>query len=143
MRTSTLSIVLGLATFGVGLLHAEERSAAKEACSLATLKGSYTYRIQGYRDGKPYASSGFFSFDGKGQVLNLYANSVEREQRLASGTYRLDETCAGSMTLDETTVNQFYVSPAGDGFVFVRVSGDGVIGTESRRVTRELLVTEQ
>jgi len=143
MRTGTLSIVLGLAVLGGEPLHAEEKHKADEACSLATLKGSYTYHIQGYRDGKAYASGGFFSFDGKGQVLNLYTNSVEREQRLATGTYRVDETCAGSMTLDETTVNQLYVSPAGEGFVFVRVSGDGVIGTESRRVTRELLVAEQ
>lgn len=124
-------------------LPAEEHRDADRACSPETLKGTFTYYIQGYRDGKPYASGGFFSFDGKGQVLNLYTNSVERDQRLAKGTYSVDDRCAGSMTLNETTVNQFYVGPAGESFVFVRTSEEGIIGTHAQRVARELLVRER
>lgn len=144
MKIRTLFIVfLGLAALGGEALHAQGNSSGEKTCSPETLKGTYTYHIQGYRDGKPYASGGFLSFDGKGQVLNLYTNSVIRDQDLATGTYTVDGRCTGSMTLNETTVNQFYVSPNGEDFVFVRITGDGIVGTQARRVTRELLVTGQ
>lgn len=144
MKIGTLFIVFGsLAGLGGEPLHAQGTSSGERTCAPETLKGTYTYHIQGYRDGKPYASGGFLSFDGKNRVFNLYSNSVLRKQSLATGTYVVNGHCAGSMTLDKTTVNRFYVSPTGEGFVFVRVSGDGIVGTQARRVTRKLLVTGQ
>ena len=110
-----------------------------ERCSPKTLQGSYLYMIQGYRDGSPYASSGFLSFDGAGKATVLWTSSVERSQRFTTGTYTLDANCSGSMALDVTTVNHFYIAPSGDTLRFVRVSGDGVIATEATRVSRELL----
>lgn len=97
-------------------------------------------RVQG---GKPYASSGLFSFDGAGQVAILYTSSIERTQLFTTGTYTVDGNCSGSMTLaGATVVNHFYLSPTGDSFNFVRVSPDDVIGTEARRVSRKLIVKE-
>lgn len=116
---------------------------AEAYCSLKTLKGSYAYSIQGYRGGKPYASSGLFSFDGAGQVAILYTSSIERTQLFTTGTYTVDGNCSGSMTLAAATVvNNFYLSPTGDSFNFVRVSQDDVIGTEARRVSRKLIAKE-
>jgi hypothetical protein len=116
---------------------------AEAYCSLKTLGGSYTYSIQGYRGGKPYASSGLFSFDGAGQVAILYTSSIERTQLFTTGTYTVDGNCSGSMTLAAATVvNHFYLSPTGDSFNFVRVSQDDVIGTEARRVSRKLIAKE-
>lgn len=112
------------------------------SCSVDTLKGSYTYSIQGYREGKPYASAGFMSFNGSGQAAVMWTSSVERKQLFTTGTYTLNSNCSGQMTLDVTTVNNFYISPSGESFTFVRVSGDGVIGTDARRVTRELIIKQ-
>lgn len=120
---------------------APARQPAEAHCSLDTLKGSYAYSIQGYRGGKPYASSGLFSFDGAGRVAIIYTSSIERTQRLTTGTYTVDGNCSGSMTLAAATVvNNFYLGPAGDSFSFVRISQDDVIGTEARRVSRKLIV---
>lgn len=116
---------------------------ASAFCSLKTLKGSYAYSIQGYRGGKPYASSGLFSFDGAGRAAIIYTSSIERTQLATTGTYTVNGNCSGSMTLAASTVvNNFYLSPSGDSFNFVRVSADDVIGTEARRVSRELIVKQ-
>lgn len=115
----------------------------KVYCSLKTLKGSYTYSIQGYRGGQPYASSGLFTFNGAGDVGVLYTSSIERTQLFVTGTYTVNGDCSGTMTLaDKTVVNNFYLSPSGDSFNFMRVSSNDVIGTEARRVSRELLVKQ-
>lgn len=113
----------------------------KSYCSLKTLKGSYTYSIQGYRNGEAYASSGLFTFNGAGEVGVLYTSSIERTQLSVTGTYTVNGNCSGTMVLaSQTVVNNFYLSPSGDHFNFVRVSSNDVIGTEARRVSRELLV---
>lgn len=113
----------------------------KSYCSLKTLKGSYTYSIQGYRNGEAYASSGLFTFNGAGEVGVLYTSSIERTQLSVTGTYTVNGNCSGTMILaGKTVVNNFYLSPSGDHFNFVRISSNDVIGTEARRVSRELLV---
>lgn len=119
-----------------------ENGTEATSCSIETLKGSYTYSIQGYRDGKSYASSGLMSFNGTGQVALIYTSSVERTQLSTTGTYTVDSNCSGQMTLDATTINNFYLSPSGNSFTFVRISGDGVIGTEAKRVTQGLIVKQ-
>lgn len=121
---------------------AQIQQGPEAVCSLETLRGSYAYSIQGYRDGRPYASGGFMAFDGAGRAAVVWTSSVERKQLSTSGTYTVDSNCTGQMTLDVTTVNNFYLSPDGDRFSFVRISGDGIIATEARRVTRELLVKQ-
>ena len=149
-RTEMKMTALYTAAFSILLVGASIRTFAdpigqppKAYCSLKTLMGSYTYSIQGYRGGQPYASSGTFSFDGAGQVAIIYTSSIERTQLFVTGTYTVDGNCSGSMTLaSKTVVNNFYLSPTGDSFNFVRVSSDDVIGTEARRVTRELIVKQ-
>ncbi len=111
-------------------------------CSLETLRGSYTYSIQGYRDGRPYASSGLMSFDGVGQAAVIWTSSVERKRLSTTGTYTVESNCSGQMTLDVTTINNFYLSPSGDRLNFVRISGDGVMGTEAIRVTQGLIMKQ-
>lgn len=136
-----LSILVAGASFKSSA--APTQQPAEAHCSLKTLKGSYTYSIQGYRGGQPYASSGLFSFDGAGQVAIIYTSSIERIQLSTTGTYTVGGNCSGSMTLaGATVVNNFYLSPTGDSFNFVRVSADDVIGTVAKRVTRELIVKQ-
>ena len=138
--TAALSLLLAGASLESSAALAEQ---AHAFCSLKTLKGSYAYSIQGYRGGQPYASSGLFSFDGAGQAAIIYTSSIERTQLATTGTYTVNANCSGSMMLAASTVvNNFYLSPSGDSFNFVRVSADDVIGTEARRVSRELIVKQ-
>ncbi len=130
-----------LAATSFNVLAAQDET-PPDRCSLQTLQGSYLYSLQGYRDGKPYASSGFLAFDGAGKATVLWTSSVERAQRFTTGSYTMGANCSGSMTLDVTTVNHFYIAPSGDFFHFVRISGDGVIATEARRVSRGLLARQ-
>lgn len=146
MKTITLyTAVIGILLAGASLnISAEPFEQHEKAyCSLKTLKGSYIYSIQGYRGGRPYASSGTFSFNGAGEAAVLYTSSIERTQLFVTGTYTVDGNCSGTMILaDKTVVNNFYLSPTGESFNFVRVSSDDVIGTEARRVSRELIVKQ-
>lgn len=145
-QNAIIKTVLYAVTFSILVAGASARSfaAPPEAyCSLKTLNGSYTYSIQGYRGGKPYASSGLFSFDGAGQIAIIYTSSIERTQLFTTGTYTVNGNCSGSMTLAAgTTVNNFYLSPTGDSFNFVRVSKDDVIGTQAKRVSQALIVKQ-
>lgn len=137
---TVLSVLLAGASFNSSAAPAQHE---KSYCSLKTLEGSYTYSIQGYRGGKPYASSGLFTFNGAGDAGVLYTSSIERTQLFVTGAYTVNGDCSGTMTLaDKTVVNNFYLSPSGDSFNFMRVSSNDVIGTEARRVSRELLVKQ-
>ena len=141
LYTAVFGILLAAASFNTSAEPIEQHE--KAYCSLKTLTGTYPYSIQGYRGGRPYASSGMFSFNGAGQVAIIYTSSIERTQLFVTGTYTVDGNCSGTMTLaDKTVVNNFYLSPTGDSFNFVRVSSDDVIGTEARRVSRELMVKQ-
>ena len=138
LYTAVSGILLAAASLNIFAEPIEQHE--KAYCSLKTLTGTYPYSIQGYRGGVPYASSGMFSFDGAGQVAILYTSSIERTQLFVTGTYTVDGNCSGTMILaNKTVVNNFYVSPTGESFNFVRVSSDDVIGTEARRVSRELI----
>ena len=141
-KTTLLTAAFGIMLVGANFkaFAAPDTESLETYCSLKTLKGSYIYSIQGYREGKPYASSGLWSFDGAGKVAIIYTSSIERKQLTVTGTYTVDGNCTGSMTLATTTVNNFYLSPNGDSFNFVRVSGNDFIGTESRRVSRKLII---
>ncbi|HEY0720702.1 MAG TPA: hypothetical protein VGE50_05565 [Gammaproteobacteria bacterium] len=139
LYTAAFSTLLAVASFNTSAAEPQD----KAHCSLKTLKGSYAYSIQGYRGGEPYASSGLFTFNGAGGVGVLYTSSIERTQLFVTGSYMVNGDCSGTMTLaDKTVVNNFYLSPSGDSFNFTRVSSNDVIGTEARRVSRELLVKQ-
>lgn len=142
-KTAPFAAALSILAMAVSSSSSAQIQQGPEAfCSLKTLRGSYTYSIQGQRDGRPYASSGIMSFDGAGRAAVIWTSSVERKQLSTTGTYTVESNCSGQMTLDATTINNFYLSPNGDRFSFVRISGDGVIGTEARRVTRGSIIKQ-
>ncbi len=142
-KTSLLAAAFSILAIAVSSgSSAQIQQGPETFCSLKTLRGSYSYSIQGYRDGRPYASSGLMSFDGAGQAAVIWTSSVERKQLSTSGTYTVESNCSGQMTLDVTTINNFYLSPSGDRLSFVRISGDGVMGTEAIRVTQGLITKQ-
>lgn len=140
MRFISARKVTLLAVVGILIAGSSFSASADAYCSLKTLKGSYTYSNQGFREGQPYASSGIMSFDGAGAVWNVYTSSVERKQLSTKGTYTVDGNCTGSIAFDTGSVNHLYLNPTGDNFNFMRASKEAVIGSEARRVSRELIV---
>ncbi len=144
MKTITLiTTVFSILVVGVSfkLSSAPIEETTETACSLATLMGTYVYSNQGYRGGQPYASSGLLSFNGTGQIVNIFTNSDTREQSSTTGAYTVDNNCTGTITLvTGSTKSNIYLSPNGDVFRFVRVSGDDVIASEAQRVSKQLII---
>ena len=115
-------------------------SQAGTPCGLKTIKGSYIFYIQGYRDNQPYASSGMLSFNGKGQVAFATTRSTQPVSTPGSGTYTLGADCQGTMSLSSGNHYNLYTGPSGAKFTIVRTSANDVIATEANRVTRELIL---
>lgn len=117
-----------------------EASLANEPCGLKTIKGSYIFYIQGYRENQPYASSGMLSFNGKGQVAFATTRSTQPVSIPGNGTYTLGADCQGTMSLSSGNQYNLYTGPTGTKFTIVRTSGNDVIATEANRVTRDLIL---
>ena len=117
-----------------------EASLASEPCGLKTIKGSYIFYIQGYRENQPYASSGMLSFNGKGQVAFATTRSTQPVSIPGNGTYTLGADCQGTMSLSSGNQYNLYTGPSGTKFTIVRTSGNDVIATEANRVTRDLIL---
>lgn len=134
-KTTLLALAFGsLAMSAGGTAFAGDKQTATE-CSPATLDGSYIYSAQGTLDGQPYASAGIMTFDGEGSISILASRSVEREQVTQNGTYTIESNCSGSMEIADGTVNNFYVGPSGKSLKFVRITNEGAVGGEAKRVT--------
>ncbi|QXP83056.1 hypothetical protein [Methylococcus sp. Mc7] len=115
-------------------------AASKEYCSIKTLKGTYTYSSQGYYAGEPYAESGMESYNGAGNVVNTYTDSLGRVNAGDTATYVMGEDCHGTVTYNSGSVYNIYVSPNGDSMTYTLTSGDGVIAGISRRVSNKLIL---
>ena len=120
--------------------HWSGASLAGEPCGLKTIKGSYIFYIQGYRDNQPYASSGMLSLNGKGQVAFATTRSTQPVSIPGNGTYTLGADCQGTMSLSSGNHYNLYTGPSGAKFTIVRTSGNDVIAAEANRVTGDLIL---
>jgi hypothetical protein len=115
-------------------------AAAKDYCSVTTLKGTYTYASQGYYGGEPYAESGMESYNGAGNVVIMYTDSLGRANMGDTATYVIGADCKGTVTYSSGSVYNLYVSPNGDGMTYILTSGDGVIAGETKRISNKLIL---
>lgn len=115
-------------------------AAGKEYCSVKTLKGTYSYSSQGYYVDNPYAESGMESYNGAGNVVNTYTDSLGRANAGDTATYVIGEDCHGTVTYNSGSVYNIYVSPNGDSMTYILTSGDGVIAGTTRRVSNKLIL---
>lgn len=68
-------------------------------CSVASLKGHYTYSIQGVdASGKPYGEIGQEHYDGAGKVVTKLSVAGSSKIEDDTGTYTLNDDCTGSVT---------------------------------------------
>ncbi|MEW6039574.1 MAG: hypothetical protein AB1648_15225 [Pseudomonadota bacterium] len=115
-------------------------AASKEHCSIKTLKGTYTYSSQGYFAGHPYAESGMESYNGAGNVVTTYTDSLGRANMGDTATYVIGEDCHGTVTYSSGSVYNIYISPKGDSMTYILTSGDGVISGISQRISNKLIL---
>lgn len=128
------------ACLAVFVLLYQAESLGKDVCSVKTLRGTYTHSSQGVYAGNPYSETGMETYDGGGRVATMYTDSLNRANISDAGTYFIGGDCQGKVTYRSGAVHNIYVSPTGDGFNYILISGDGAVSGSSRRVSRQLIV---
>lgn len=118
-----------------GWIHRVSKSTTLN-CSNATLKGTYLYGMQGYKDGAAYYETGMESYDGQGGLTNVYFDSVSQKTTLVKGTYQMDRSCVGKATYASGEGYVIYTEPNGSIFNYMLVAGSSNIlmlgGTNTR-----------
>lgn len=118
-------VLFGLTGFAITGLAATSSFAGE--CSEDTVKGHYTYWLQGSdSSGKMYAEVGQEHYDGNGKIVAKIAVSGVSKTEDDTGTYIVNADCTGTSTYASGATYNFMVSPSGDSFVFVS-SKEGVI----------------
>ncbi|MDD2770171.1 MAG: hypothetical protein PHT19_15705 [Methylococcus sp.] len=115
-------------------------ASAKDYCSVKSLKGTYAYSSQGYYGGEPYAESGMESYNGAGNVINMYTDSLQKANMGDTATYVVGADCSGTVTYSAGSVYNIYVSPNGDSMTYILTSGDGAIAGTSHRISNKLIL---
>jgi hypothetical protein len=88
-------------------------------CSNASIKGHYTYWLQGQdANGKMYAEAGQEHFDGAGNVKTITGVAGVAKSEEDTGTYTVNGDCTGEITYASGSHDKIYVAPSGDSFVF-------------------------
>ena len=74
-------------------------SYAADECSNASLKGHYTYWLQGADEaGKPIAEVGQEHYDGAGKVVTKIAAAGNEKMTEDTATYVVNGDCSGTVT---------------------------------------------
>jgi len=100
-KTFPIAAVAALALISAPAARADER-----ACSVASLKGTFTYTGTGFNvsangAAAPFAEVGTQTFDGKGATSTTFTASANGNlfHITLSGTYTVNPDCTGTMTL--------------------------------------------
>ena len=129
-----------LLTLLTGLSFVMTPAYAKDpACSNKTLKGTYTYSIQGLDAGKPYAESGMETFFGDGTLLSRYTENQTGTPATSHATYHVEADCHGTIHYDYGSIYQIYVSPDVKSYTYVRTQPAGAISGIETRVSQRLI----
>lgn len=121
MKNTTFALAAAAAMFALsGQAFAEE-------CTAASLKGHYTYWLQGVdASGKATAEVGQEIYDGAGNLTSISAASGSAETETDTGTYTVNGDCSGTVTYASGASYHLFVAPSGDSFVFSS-SQEGVV----------------
>ena len=126
-----LSALVGFAAFGSAAL-------AEDECSMATLKGHYTYWAQGTdAAGKATAEVGQEHFDGAGNISRTSSSAGSADFTQDKGTYTVNGDCSGTSTYASGASYNFFLAPSGDNFVFTSTNEGIVQAGEDTRVDTE------
>lgn len=113
-------------------------SAMAGECSTATVKGHYTYWLQGLdAAGKPYAEVGQEHFDGAGNVTSKIGPAGAAKAEDDKGTVVINDDCTGTITYASGSADKIFVAPSGDSFVFSSAKEGLIQAGEETRVDKE------
>lgn len=108
-------------------------SFAADECSAASLKGHYTYWLQGAdASGKPYAEVGQEHYDGAGKATSKIAVAGSEKMEEETATYVVNGDCSGTVTYSSGSIYNIFVAPGGDSFVFSSAKGNIQAGENTR-----------
>ena len=102
--------------------------AAPQACSTATLKGTYLYNHGGVLNGKPYAESGREVYDGKGGIVLTYQGS-DGASGVEQGRYSVSADCVIRAAYGDGQKATGFSSPDGSRFTYTITQAPGAGGT--------------
>ena len=107
-------------------------------CSVATLKGHYTYWAQGTdAAGKATAEVGQEHYDGAGKLTSMNSTAGSTAFSQDNGTYTVNDDCSGTSTYDSGASYNFFIAPSGENFVFTSTNEGIVQAGENTRVDTE------
>lgn len=130
LNAITFAAIASFAAFSSAALAGE--------CSVATLKGHYTYWAQGTdAAGKATAEVGQEHFDGAGNLTSTNSTAGATAFTQDKGTYTVNEDCSGSSTYESGASYNFFIAPSGDNFVFTSTNEGIVQAGEDTRVDAE------
>lgn len=124
-KLALTALFIGLAS----LTSAVWADSGKARCSNATLKGTYSFAVQGAISTAPgtfvpEAYIGFTTYDGLGNIWLRKTSSVEGvwSARAAVGTYSIGNDCIGLATYPGSGIFQYFVAPDGRSLTFVKIA---------------------
>lgn len=127
-----LRITLAAATFACAAIGS---AAFAGECSVATLKGHYTYWAQGTdASGKATAEVGQEHYDGAGNITVSSSEAGSTEVSKDTGTYTVNDDCSGTSTYASGATYNFFVAPSGDNLVFTSTTEGVIQAGENSRV---------
>jgi hypothetical protein len=130
LHTLAVAAIAGCAAFSTAALADE--------CSVATLKGHYTYWAQGTdASGKATAEVGQEHFDGAGNLTMSGSTAGTAAFTQDKGTYTVNGDCSGTSTYESGATYNFFIAPSGDNFVFTSTNEGIVQAGEDTRVDAE------
>jgi hypothetical protein len=143
--TAGAVLLVGTGVLAGGSAPADARNGDRTTCSVATLRGTYLFAIEGIvvnaSQHLPFAGAGYEVYDGRGNVLvhvSLSQNGQITRNVEIPGTYTVDGDCTATSTLPGTEEHfDMFVAPDGSMFTFVSTD-PGVVfsGSELRTAKR-------
>ena len=133
-----MKTTLFAAALATGILAAASAGAMAGECSNASLKGHYTYWLQGAdASGKAYAEVGQEHYDGAGNVVSKINVAGSEKSEDDKGTYTVNGDCSGTVTYASGSSYNIFVAPSGDSFVFASSKAGVVQAGENTRVDQD------
>jgi hypothetical protein len=139
--------LVGTSGHGNGRLDApgvSSAEAAREACTEATLRGSYVFSASGFNIvggvQQPKAIVEVIVFNGDGTLdvpaATVSLNGVIVRSLHSVGTYTVEDNCSGTITFNGPTYDMF-LSKDGDDISMIQTNANTVFQGLARRASRE------
>lgn len=123
-----------------------DASAENSRCSLATLKGTYTFNAQGFNTISPvdtptsYIGMVYFNGNGLGEIKWYFSGT--NGAVIGTNTYVIESNCHATVTYNNGKIFDYFVAPDGDSVQWAINTPSTVrASAEAKRVSRTNLLS--